>query len=598
MIGTGKSFIGALTAKIIHQFTKKTILVVCYTNHALDQFLEDLLDIGIPESAMLRLGSSLKTAPRLKKLGLHEQAASFKMSGKTWSAIQPLKQSTNHLAAQLEQIFQRFRTSHTSNKDVLEYLEFLTDDNDYFGAFTLPKSEEGVTMVGRRGRAIHADYLLHRWSLGQDRGIFASSGVNREILRVWQIPRHVRQSLMDKWRAAILEDRVAELCNGIREYTKVQDQLDQMFKVNHLDVVKSKRVVGCTTTAAAKYSHELQAMSRDVLLVEEAGEILENHVLTALGDSTKQLILIGDHKQLRPKVKKYQLTVAKGEGYDFDRSLFERLVLKGFPTQVLAQQHRMRPEISSLVRSLTYPDLLDAPKTKGRPDLRGFQGNLIFVDHLHPEDEMKETANWKDMTSLSSKQNAFEADMVFRCVRYLMQQGYSSEKLVVLTPYVGQLQLLRKILSQENDPILNELDTADLIRAGILPPTAASKSRRKLLLASIDNYQGEESDIVVVSLTRSNENSNIGFMDAPERLNVLLSRARNALIMIGNSQTFIRSRKGNQTWTQLFAMLENGGHIYKGYPLKCEKHPERTTIMCNPVDFDAECPDGGCKQPW
>lgn len=62
--GTGKSFIGALTAKILHLFTKKTILVVCFTNYALDQFLEELLEIGIPESTMLRLGNIGKATPR------------------------------------------------------------------------------------------------------------------------------------------------------------------------------------------------------------------------------------------------------------------------------------------------------------------------------------------------------------------------------------------------------------------------------------------------------------------------------------------------------------------------------------------------------
>ncbi len=53
----------------------------------------------------------------------------------------------------------------------------------------------------------------------------------------------------------------------------------------------------------------------------------------------------------------YKLTVEKGEGYDLNRSLFERLVLKGYPHHTLKAQHRMRPEISRLVRELTYPDL-------------------------------------------------------------------------------------------------------------------------------------------------------------------------------------------------------------------------------------------------
>ncbi|KAL8678753.1 MAG: hypothetical protein Q9186_004904 [Xanthomendoza sp. 1 TL-2023] len=595
--GTGKSFIGALTAKIIHQFTKKTILVVCFTNHALDQFLEDLLDVGIPEYTMLRLGNIGKATQRLKSLGLHERATSVKLSKAAWSAIQGLKASTNHLAVRLSRTFERFMRTSVSKADLMDYLEFLSDDIKYFEAFTVPRSEDGSRMIGRRGKSINSLYLIDQWCSGRNRGILSSSHMTAEASQAWALPTRTRQTLIDNWSMAILEERVTELCSIAVEYDKTQRQLDETFKTRNVAVIQSKRVIGCTTTAAAKYAHELRAASRDVLLVEEAGEIFESHVLTALGDTTTQLILIGDHKQLRPKAANYELTVEKGEGYDLNRSLFERLVLKGFPHQVLTQQHRMRPEISSLVRSLTYPDLLDAPKTKGRPSLRGFRDNLIFVDHRHAEDDLQEKANWKDMTSLSSKQNKFEAEMVLKCVKYLAQQGYGSDNIVVLTPYVGQLRLLQQVLSTENDPVLNDLDTADLVRAGLVVPSTNKQPRRKLRLACIDNYQGEESDIVIVTLTRSNTNCDIGFMSAPERLNVLLSRARNALLIIGNSETFQGSRKGKLIWEQLFKMLEAGGHVYTGFPVECVRHPGRIATLPDPVAFDTECPDGGCKEP-
>ncbi|KAL6920984.1 hypothetical protein FSST1_005010 [Fusarium sambucinum] len=67
----------------------------------------------------------------------------------------------------------------------------------------------------------------------------------------------------------------------------------------------------------------------DIILVEEAGEILDAHIITAMSASVKQLILIGDHKQLRPKIGNYALTKEKGEGYDLNVSLFERLITQG-----------------------------------------------------------------------------------------------------------------------------------------------------------------------------------------------------------------------------------------------------------------------------
>ncbi len=113
-----------------------------------------------------------------------------------------------------------------------------------------------------------------------------------------------------------------------------------------------------------------------------------------------------------------------------------------------------------------------------------------------------------------------------------------------------------------------------------------------------DNYQGEESDIVIISLTRSNTSHDIGFMNSQERLTVLLSRARDALIMIGNSHTFKNARKGGEVWTSLFDLLRRGGHIYDGFPVRCERHTDRSASLKCPGDFDKECPDGGCMEPW
>jgi len=87
-------------------------------------------------------------------------------------------------------------------------------------------------------------------------------------------------------------------------------------------------------------------------------------------------------------------------------------------------------------------------------------------------------------------------------------------------------------------------------------------------------------------------------MSSPERLNVLLSRARNALILIGNSETFINARKGRELWRRFFDLLKQEEHVYDGIPVKCEKHPDRTALLSSPDDFEAQCPDGGCKEPW
>ena len=321
-------------------------------------------------------------------------------------------------------------------------------------------------------------------------------------------------------------------------------------------------------------------------------------------------------RQLRPKVNNYQLTIEKGEGFELNRSLFERLVLKGYPHETLSTQHRMRPEISAFVRELTYPELIDAPSTNQRPDIRGVHSNVVFVDHDHPEDDNTLIGDRADSGAKSSKQNSHEVQMVPKIVRYLAQQGYKSENIAILTPYLGQLHQLRGALKRDNDPILNELDSLDLARAGVSSsaPSDLKTKKGRIHLATIgkhhpcgyivvqhsviDNYQGEESDIVVASLTRSNKSNAIGFMDSPERLNVLLSRARDGLILIGNSHTFLQSKKGGALWRQFFTLLDNGQYVYQGFPVKCERHPERVILLKRASDFDNFCPDGGCTEPW
>ena len=366
--GTGKSFIGALIAKSIYQFTKKVIHVVCFTNHALDQFLEDLLDIGIPAEDMVRLGG--KSTSRTKCMALYDQSSTFRQTSSYWNIIEELRTKINKIVISLHHTFSRYNSARVNSAQLLEHLEFLPEYADFYEAFTVPKAEDGSTRVGPRGREVDDLYLIDRWKNGGNAGMFFNQ-IRKTSKQVWQLSSAARQASIDKWRLEILKELVAEFYTIAEKYNDLQGQLGRMFKQKDASIIGSRRIIACTTTAAAKYSEELQAASRDIVLVEEAGEILESHVITALGPQTQQLILIGDHKQLRPKVNSYKLTVEKGEGYDLNRSLFERLILKGFPHQTLHQQHRMRPEISFLIRSLTYPNLIDAPKTQGRPDIRG-----------------------------------------------------------------------------------------------------------------------------------------------------------------------------------------------------------------------------------
>ncbi|KAE8414807.1 P-loop containing nucleoside triphosphate hydrolase protein [Aspergillus pseudocaelatus] len=590
--GTGKSFIGALLAKIFHDHSKEVILVMCYTNHALDQFLEDLLDIGIDSSSIVRLGS--KSTIRTQSLSLAAQRSSYKHSRSTWGVIDKYKSEATDIKERLTPAFKQYVEFKVDARTMLEFLEF--EEPSFYSTF-MPPENEGMTIVGENGRNVDSSYLYDLWARGREQPSFCTLDSSEDSHRVWSMDTPTRQEYIRTWSHQILEEQVSNLHESTRHIDQCQKHIEKVWNQRTNSILKSKRIIGCTTTAAAMYTEEIRAVSPGILLLEEAGEILESHVLAALNSETKQLVLIGDHQQLRPKINNYALSVEKGDGYDLNRSLFERLVLAGYPHSTLAKQHRMCPEISCLVRGLTYPDLEDAPGTLSRPAPRGLQDRVIFFHHENLETNFAQVSDRRDEGTKGSKTNSFEVEVVLKIVKYLGQQGYGTDKVVVLTPYLGQLHLLRDRLRKDNDPVLNDLDSYDLVKAGLLSQASANYSKRPIRLSTIDNYQGEECEIVVSTLTRSNTKGDIGFMAAPQRLNVLLSRARNILIMVGNVNTFVNSRKGRDVWVPFVNSLKEKGHLYDGLPVKCEQHPTRTAIVKTIEQFDTECPDGGCPLP-
>ena len=297
LAGTGKSFIGALIAKALYLFTPKTILVVCYTNHALDDILEGLLDVGIPPDSMLRLGG--KSTARTEPLLLHKQFNGYGARTRDqWTVIDHYKERAEFLYERLEDAFDKY-LSDVSQPDILGYLK--SEDPTFFGAFEVPnpKDSDGMVRVGKGGQKVSATYLLSHWRKGWKAGIYERdirSTKSTAINNIWDMKYHTRLGHFQRWKDAIMQRSIEKFVAVARNYDKCLEDLMQAQNSSIQGILRSKRIVGCTTTAAAKYGDEIRTFNHDVLLVEEAGEILESHVLTALGPKTSQMILIGDHK--------------------------------------------------------------------------------------------------------------------------------------------------------------------------------------------------------------------------------------------------------------------------------------------------------------
>jgi hypothetical protein len=445
----------------------------------------DIQSAGVPANSIVRLGG--KSNASTQALSIFAQINDYRMSRQTRAMIQDQKTQAESYHELLSKKVTQFAKQRTTYQTLLDFLEFWTDSK-YFDAFVLPESEDDLITMGKNNKAIGQTYLLSRWLNGDDAGPF-KVGAERDCPDIWTMETDARSKLRNTWEREIIEEQVTEISTLTSKYNECCRKVEQLFHKKDSHIISNKRIVACTTTGAAKYTEDIQKAAPGIVLVEEAGEILESHILTAMTPATKQLILIGDHKQLRPKVNTFALTAEKGEGYDLNVSLFERLVLAGVQHTTLNKQHRMRPEISTLVRSLTYPSLEDAEKTQGRPDLRGFQDNVIFVSHSRPELNAGRIADRRDEGAKTSKENVYEAEMVLKCVRYLGQQCYGTDDIVILTPYLGQLSLLIRTLATENDPILNDLDSYELIRAGLLSPAGAGISKRKIRISTIGKHQ-------------------------------------------------------------------------------------------------------------
>ena len=238
-----------MIAKILFDRSRQTILVVCYTNHALDQFLEDLLDIGIPQESMIRLGA--KSTDRTKPLTLREQRNTNKLSHAQWQCINELELKQSALQMRLEETFKRFRSANMQKSQLMDYIEFLDDERPFFEAFSVPCSGDGMTQVGKRNRKMDKFYILDRWNRGAPDAGLGSAEKLSQYAPIWGMSLPQRQALVKTWQSAMLEDIVLELCQIFQGLQDNQKELDHLFGLKNTELIKGKRIIACTTTGAA-----------------------------------------------------------------------------------------------------------------------------------------------------------------------------------------------------------------------------------------------------------------------------------------------------------------------------------------------------------
>ncbi|XP_078674224.1 NFX1-type zinc finger-containing protein 1-like [Branchiostoma floridae x Branchiostoma belcheri] len=369
---------------------------------------------------------------------------------------------------------------------------------------------------------------------------------------IWQLQLPDRWRLYNYWVLRHINHYRQLVFDLQRQYETLSTEREELGLEEDLSVLQGATVIGMTTTAAARYRKILERVSPKIIVVEEAAEVLEAHIITTLTRGCEHLILIGDHQQLRPNPTVYKLA----KDFNLDYSLFERMVKNGLHPHTLSTQHRMRPEISVLMKHI-YPNLLDHESVRTYDRIKGIDKNIFFIDHNKDEVHNEE---------LLSHANDHEADYVVALCQYLIQQGYDRSQITVLTTYKGQLYKLR------------------------------GKMKKKLFegvrVTVVDNFQGEENDIVLLSLVRSNREGSVGFLSISNRVCVALSRARMGFYCIGNISMLARK---TELWRNIKADMEERGCIGHHLMLRCQNHPDTEVKARSAKDFTA-APEGGCTR--
>ncbi len=297
----------------------------------------------------------------------------------------------------------------------------------------------------------------------------------------------------------------SEAKNNIKEARLLEDLVeDELFKTS--------QVICCTPVSS---THRRLARAKfKTLFFDEASQALEPMVWLPLL-KCERLILFGDHFQLPPVVKSAE---AKKGG--LDQSLLDRCIERDKTTVLLNRQYRMNQIIMGFSNSWFYKGELMADESVKEQVLADeatayLNSCLEFIDTAgcdFDEEQNPETLSFA---------NPKEGEVLFKHLQNLLE-SYSTQVNVpklsigLISPYKEQREWMQQHI--EDYPLnTNKVE--------------------ELHIKTIDGFQGEERDVIYISLVRSNEKQEIGFLSDERRMNVALTRARKKLVVIGDSAT-------------------------------------------------------------
>jgi superfamily I DNA and/or RNA helicase len=295
-----------------------------------------------------------------------------------------------------------------------------------------------------------------------------------------------------------------DIKKGWKEIRRIENQIRD-------DILDKAQVICCTCIGSG--NEILDGRRFPQVLIDESTQATEPAALVPLVRGARQVVLVGDHKQLPPTVLSF-----RAEENGLKRSLFERLIGLGIEPLLLTTQYRMHPAISKFPNQQFYSNkLIDGVNSKERPAPAG----LLWPDWENPVAFVPINGGETVSPDGTSRENPLEVSWVLKILEDLLEAGELTQKDIgIITPYAGQVRAIRNSMSEQLDDV--EVRT-------------------------VDGYQGREKEVIIFSCVRSNPEKNVGFLSESRRLNVALTRAKRGLIVIGDPDT-LRSDKNWKAW--------------------------------------------------
>ena len=592
--GTGKTYVSVIALKILLSNMKQgdpPIIVASQTNHALDQLLRLVATF---ETEYIRLGSR-SSDPDIKKRTLYSVRQSAPTITVHGSVLGGAKKDHKRLTQAIMDLLQPFLAENTEAplpaslfaeygvltetqlKSLIKGAKGWVRPGDvestdplaaWLGDEVAPFevkyttenfgfAEDEVDLEYEQLKELEAEQGLEEDDYDTLKGPFVSvregfcshsSSFSEtsalEYLKqpdLWKIKTEARGAVYDALRKQLKLKIKENLLPLVTCYSKNCENLQIGKWERDFHVLEGAKVIGMTATGLSKYRGLISSLKPRVVLIEEAAEVIEAPISAACFNSLQQMILVGDHQQLKGHCTMQDL---EGEPFNLGVSMFERLVKNGMKYVTLKRQRRMAPEIRQLLEPI-YGELQDHQSVCKRPGVMGM-GNVRshFFTHSWPES--------KD--NLSSKFNEIEAQMIAGFFVYLMQNGNALKDITILTFYNGQRKRILSIL--RHHPYLQG---------------------QYVKVVTVDSYQGEENEIVILSLVRSGV-KNIGFLSIENRVCVALSRARRGFYMFGNAKSLTSD---NELWRKVLTIMINNKpqpRLGAQLPVTCAKHRRKIHI--------------------